>query len=545
MSVVRLSERVRRELNYLSYPSREWVAPHFRAGRRVLDVLIVGAGQAGLAVAFGLKLERITNIRIVDRNARGQEGPWRRFARMRQLRTFKDVTGIDLGIPNLTLRAWYEAKFGREAWDRIHKIPPERWHDYLAWYRDVLELPVENGTEVTAIAADDDLLFAELRHNGRSERVHARKIVLATGIDGSGTWRAPAMLANLPPDRYARASDDIDFSRCAGKRVGILGAGASALDNAAAALEAGAASVELCLRRAEIPRINPLFWTNFAGMLGHFAELSDLERWRFMRQILEQLPIPPPQESFWRCRSFKNFSFRTDCSWRSLRLAGGAVVVETNADSLHFDFIILATGVEIDLCARAELAPIAHQIALWRHRFKPPPGEESDLLASYPYLGPAFEFMEREPGSAPYLARLHAFNFGATLSLGITGAAITGMKYGVPRLVNGLARNLFREDAAEYYRDLLAYDVAELQTLESPFAWIDRLAAEALNPQGLINELHHAGLGKVLQGKRAQNGSSKAPGTARANAGPAPRVATQPPAREKRKRSRKRPRVEI
>ena len=50
------------------------------------------------------------------------------------------------------------------------------------------------------------------------------------------------------------------------------------------------------------------------------------------------------------------------------------------------------------------------------------------------------------------------------------------MKYGVPRLVNGLVRDLFREDAAAYYRDLLAYAVPELETLESAFKWIDRLA---------------------------------------------------------------------
>ena len=87
MSVPRLSDRVRRELTYLSYPSREWTVPRHRDGARVLDVLIVGGGQGGLATAFGLKLERISNIRIVDRNPRGLEGPWRRFARMKALRT--------------------------------------------------------------------------------------------------------------------------------------------------------------------------------------------------------------------------------------------------------------------------------------------------------------------------------------------------------------------------------------------------------------------------------------------------------------------------
>jgi len=66
MHVTRLSARVRRELTYLGYPSREWTVPRFRDGARVLDVLIVGGGQSGLAIGFHLRREQITKFRIVD-----------------------------------------------------------------------------------------------------------------------------------------------------------------------------------------------------------------------------------------------------------------------------------------------------------------------------------------------------------------------------------------------------------------------------------------------------------------------------------------------
>jgi FAD-dependent urate hydroxylase len=482
MTVAKLSERVRRDLTYLSYPSRAWTIKHTHGGAPVLDVLIVGGGQGGLATAFGLKLERVDNFRIVDRSPRGLEGPWRRFARMRQLRTPKDVTGIDFGIPSLTAQAWYEAKFGLRAWKSIAAIAPDVWRDYLDWYRDVLALPVENNTEVTSIEPAGDLLLAHLRRKGRSERVLARKIVLATGIDGSGGWRAPpALVADLPRERWAHSSDKIDFRRLRGKRIGVLGAGANAFDNAAVALEAGAARVDLCLRRAELPRVNPLIWTNFSGMLGHFAELGDLHRWRFMRYILEKPPMPPPQETFWRCRKFENFAWHTRCGWQAVRCDGkGATVDADGGRSFTFDFVIFATGFETDLSARPELAPIVRHIALWHDKFTPPPGEESDLVARHPYLGPAFEFTEREPGRAPYLRRLHNLTFGAMPSVGLTGGAITGIKYGLRRLVNGLVRDLFLEDAEEYYRELLAYSHQELETLEAPLAWIDSLASEAL-----------------------------------------------------------------
>lgn len=64
--------------------------------------------------------------------------------------------------------------------------------------------------------------------------------------------------ASLPKSLYAHTCADIDFAGLAGKRLAILGGGASAFDNAQYALEAGVGEVHVFVRRAELPRVNPI-----------------------------------------------------------------------------------------------------------------------------------------------------------------------------------------------------------------------------------------------------------------------------------------------
>jgi len=99
-------------------------------------------------------------------------------------------------------------------------------------------------------------------------------------------------------------------------------------------------------------------------------------------------------------------------------------------------------------------------------------------LGSYPYLARSFAFTERVPGTAPALANLHNFTFGATPSMGLSGASISGLKFGVRRLVDALSRDVFLEDAEAHYLSLLRYDEHEL-TAES---WPDDGLGEPLVP---------------------------------------------------------------
>ncbi len=468
-----LDAAVRRDLDIIRYPRKEWTPQLERNGQRVLDVAIIGAGQGGLATAFALKRTNVTNVRIFDRAAKGGEGPWITFSRMITLRTPKYVTGPDLGVPSLTPRSWYEARYGAEAWEKLDKIPREEWQDYLDWYRDILDLPVANDHDFTGVTWEDGLLRLSFRRPDGSTHVHyARKLVLATGIEGCGTWYVPEFIRdNLPRARYAHTSENIDFEALKGKRIGVLGAGASAFDNAATALEAGAGSVTLCLRRKEIPSINPYRWMENTGFLAYYPALSDELRWGFMRRIFE-LNQPPPQDTFWRCRRHENFSYRTGCPWTGVRMEGDEIVVDSPDGEMRFDFVIIGTGFATDLSLRPETASFAPSVALWGERYTAPEDCDSAVLKTYPYLGDAYQFLPRRADDplAPMLANIHNFTFSATPSMGLSGASISGMRFGVERLARGIGRDLYVADGKQHLESLLAYDVPELVSLDPPVA---------------------------------------------------------------------------
>lgn len=112
MSLEALNEQVKRDLSYLAFGGEDWVCPTPHPEGHVYDTVIIGGGQCGLGVAFGLLRERISNILIIDENVEGYEGPWVTYARMMTLRTPKHLISIDLGVPSLTFRSWWEAQFG-------------------------------------------------------------------------------------------------------------------------------------------------------------------------------------------------------------------------------------------------------------------------------------------------------------------------------------------------------------------------------------------------------------------------------------------------
>jgi len=455
-----LTEEVHRQLALLSYPRGEWVPSR---GEEVLDVAIIGGGQAGLATAFGLRRQMVGRVAILERAAKGEAGCWTSFARMRTLRTPPHVSGPDLGVPALTPEAFFTARDGAEAWRRTERIGRIDWQRYLDWYEATLDLPVRHGHEVTAIEHDPatDLLLLRLRTEAGPATLRARKAVLATGMDGMGAWSIPAPFDALPAGRVSHTSAAIDFPALAGKRVIVIGAGASAFDNLATALEAGAAAGIMLVRRPTMPRVNPFRWMEQAGFLGQFHALPDAMKWRFTRHIFD-LNQPPPQASWDRVAHDPRFSLFMGAPCLGARMEGEEVVIDTPRGPHRGDHVIVGTGTSFDLALRPEIAALAPHILLWRDVYHPPEGLEWPALGACPYLEPSFALREKTPGAAPALRHIHLFNYGATPSMGLSGASISGLKFGVARLVDGICRMLWLEDAQQHLQSLLGYDEWEL-----------------------------------------------------------------------------------
>jgi putative flavoprotein involved in K+ transport len=142
------------------------------------DVLIIGAGQAGLAAAARLRHTAYT-LAIVDADARIGES-WRK--RYDSLVLF--TPRWHNGLPGLPLAGDPEGFPTRD-----------EFADYLEMYARTLGLPITHNTRITRLEQDGDGLFTA----ASPDRVwRARAVVIATG--SFQRPHVPALAARLAPD---------------------------------------------------------------------------------------------------------------------------------------------------------------------------------------------------------------------------------------------------------------------------------------------------------------------------------------------------------
>lgn len=467
--LVELEERVRQDLAWLDLPARAWVPEYTPASKPtdvpLLDVAIIGGGMSGLSIASYLKLRGVARTQIFDQNPAGFEGPWETFARMETLRTVKEANGPANGIPSLTPRAWYEARFGVDAWRNIQYITRSDWMDYLRWYRKILRLPVRNESKLMDIQPlPSGHMVLTLETKEKIERVEARRLVLATGFGGSGQHQIPQVAKGIPRRLWAHSDEPIDFKTLAGKRVGIVGAGASSIDNASTALEHDAKSVDIFVRRKFVPHTQHVRAVLHVGGLTGFKSMPPEDRYKFW-DFLDSHQNPPPRHSLLRLNKAGPYQLHLDSLVLSLESNGDALQIRTKAGIREVDFLIFGTGFAVDLSLRSELTRLREHIAMVEVNDETHP-RPTTKYSTHPIIEMDYRFRERNPGKVSALRNIYCVTDAAILTHAGSSVSCIGLPIMASTVGQSIIASLFVEDRDKHLTAMRQYNEPEFTASE-------------------------------------------------------------------------------
>jgi cation diffusion facilitator CzcD-associated flavoprotein CzcO len=190
--------------------------------------------------------------------------------------------------------------------------------------------------------------------------------------------------------------------------------------------------------------------------------LPDAWKYRFNAYVHEQ-QVPAPRTSTLRVSRHENARMFLGCPATAVRPEGDRVIVETPHGDFAADFLIAATGFRNDFAGRSEFAAIAPHVRTWGDGvYTPEMGDEVPFVVQAPYLGDAFEFLEKTPGACPMLSRIHCFNDAAMPSHGKLSGDVPAISAGADRLMRGIAAELFGADVEDHFEGLKAYSTPEL-----------------------------------------------------------------------------------
>jgi putative flavoprotein involved in K+ transport len=281
-----------------------------------VDVLIVGAGQAGLAIGQHLRSSGLSLV-LVDRNPRIGDS-WR--ARYDSLTLF--TPRAYSALPGLVFRG-----------------PPDGYPtkdemaDYLELYATVFGLPVRLGVTVDHLNKGDDGFVASLS-NG--DVIRARSVVIATG--GFATQRIPALTSGFAPAvRQLASSSYRSASDVPAGTVLVVGDGAAGRQIAAelattrTVLLAAGGSPHPIVRDRLLGR--SLFW-----WLDRTGLLNASRTSRIGRRMMAKDSIPRPDLDL-RILARKGVSIRS-----RLIAASGSLAIFDSGMSAAVDAVIWATG---------------------------------------------------------------------------------------------------------------------------------------------------------------------------------------------------------
>ncbi len=204
------------------------------------DVVIVGAGPYGLSLAAHLAAAGV-DVRVFGPSMK----TWRDgMPAGMKLKSEGFASSLSDPDGSYTL-AHYCGEHGIAYAESGWPVPVEVFAAYGQAFASRF-VPQLDERKVTTIARSGQDFAVELEDG---DGVVARRVVLATGIGAFGIQ--PPQLSTLPPASVSHSSQHADYERFSGQAVAVIGAGASALD-AAAALRRAGASPTLVSRRSAV-----------------------------------------------------------------------------------------------------------------------------------------------------------------------------------------------------------------------------------------------------------------------------------------------------
>ena len=134
-------------------------------------------------------------------------------------------------------------------------------------------------------------------------------------------------------------------------------------------------------------------------------------------------------------------------------------MAQAGGRAVRCDFAIAGTGYFVDPNTRPELDGFSDKIMLWRDRYTPPADQQDDYLGTHPYLGEGHEYLEKIPGSAPFLRNIHVHNPAGFVSFGVPIGDVPSMKRDIPGVTARISRDLMLADIDRHATRMLA-DIA-------------------------------------------------------------------------------------
>jgi flavin-dependent dehydrogenase len=201
----------------------------------IAKVAIIGAGPYGLSIAAHLSAKGIEALVFGDPMRSWREGM------PRGMRLKSEGFSSSLSDPEgrYTLKAFCASQNLPYA-DINLPVPRATFVAYGQAFQKRL-VPQLDQRLVTRVSRASHGFALGLEGGGEA---NAQNVIVATGIHSFR--RVPEALQDLSPEHASHSSDHADYSRFAGKRVVVIGAGSSATDIAAELLHEGAEVTIIC-----------------------------------------------------------------------------------------------------------------------------------------------------------------------------------------------------------------------------------------------------------------------------------------------------------